>query len=68
MFSFLKKIFHKRSLKDKGIIYVRNHFGEEFVDEFIEKYDKINMGTPIGNMYETMMFVNLIEEIKKAEV
>ena len=47
MFSFLKKIFCKRNLKEKGIDYVKKHFGEEYIDEFVEKYDKINMGIPI---------------------
>ena len=66
MFLFLKNIFHKRSLKEKGIDYVKEHFGEKYVDEFVEKYDKINMGIPIGGIAETIVFLNLIEDIKKA--
>ena len=39
--------------------------GEEYVEEFLAKYDDINRGIPIGGIAETIAFLNIIEHIKK---
>ena len=39
--------------------------GEEYVEEFLAKYDVINRGIPIGGIVDTIAFLNLIERIKK---
>lgn len=38
---------------------------EKYGDEFIELYDKLGAGEPIGNMVETVIFLELIEEVRK---
>ena len=37
----------------------------EYGDEFIDKYDKLNKGIPIGNLEETIEFVEKIDAVKK---
>lgn len=64
---FLNKIRRKLGLYDlrtEGIKWVRKNIGEKYVDEFIEKYDKVNQGIPIGGNEETVIFLHLIEKIK----
>ena len=39
--------------------------GEEYVEEFLAKYDAINRGIPIGGIVDTIAFLNLIERIKQ---
>ena len=39
--------------------------GEEYVEEFLAKYDDINRGIPIGRIAETITFLNIIEHIKE---
>ena len=64
---FKNKFLHKRvNLKEKGVIFVRENFGEEYVNEFCDKYDKINRGIPIGGFEETSVFLDLIGRIKVA--
>ena len=65
MLSLFKKLFTKDNLREKGIRYVRKNFGEQFVDEFKQKYDDINSGIPIGGLQETIVFIDLVETIKK---
>ena len=40
-------------------------FGEEYGKEFGEMYDSLNRGTPIGDFLETVVFLNMIEKVKK---
>lgn len=47
----------KESLRD----YCLNKYGEEF----IEKYDALNEGIPIGNLYETISFLDDVSIAKK---
>ena len=63
MFKFFKK---KKDLRIKGIQYIKDNFGDKYIEEFCDKYDKINNGIPIGNLKETIMFLSLIDEIKKS--
>lgn len=47
--------------------WVERNIGSEYVDEALEKYDKINSGVPIGGLAETVVFVHMVETVK-AEV
>lgn len=49
------KLF-KRKKKENLRDYCLNKYGEEF----IEKYDALNRGNPIGNFYETILFLNKV--------
>lgn len=44
--------------------WVEKNIGSEFVEEAIDKYDKINRGIPIGGLQETLVFLTMIEKIK----
>lgn len=45
--------------------WVEKNIGAEFVEEALEKYDKINSGVPIGGVQETVVFLDMIEKIKE---
>lgn len=51
-------------LRKEGAKWVSENIGKEYVDEFLEKYDDINRGIPIGGMVETAVFLDMIEQIK----
>lgn len=55
----------EESLLDKGVFWVYKNLGPEYVEEFCDKYKKMQMGLPIGNFFETAFFVELIETIKR---
>lgn len=38
---------------------------EKYGDDFVEMYDMLNSGVPIGNLGETMMFLAMVEEARK---
>lgn len=66
--SLLHKVRIKLGLYDlekECTKWVAKNFGEEYVDEFKEKYEKLNQGIPIGGLAETTIFVELIEQIKR---
>ena len=65
VFSKIRKKFGWYDLRKEGAKWVEKNIGPEYVDEFLEKYDKVNRGGPIGELYETLVFVNMIEQIKK---
>ena len=52
-------------LRKEGTKWVAKNMGEEYVEEFLAKYDDISRGVPIGGIAETIVFLNLIERIKK---
>lgn len=67
----MKKLIHKirikfglYNLRKEGIKWVAKNIGEEYVEEFLEKYDNLNRGIPIGGFAETIVFLDLIERIK----
>ena len=51
-------------LRKEGIKWVSKNIGEEYIEEFLEKYDNINRGIPIGGLIETAVFLDMIEQIK----
>ena len=65
--SLLHRLRIKLGLYDleiEGAKWVAKNFGEEYVDEFKEKYEKLNRGIPIGGFTETAVFLDMIERIK----
>ena len=53
------------NLRKEGVKWVAKNIGEDYVEEFLAKYDDINRGIPIGGLAETMVFLDMIEEIRK---
>lgn len=64
MFKKIRKKFGLYDLRKEVAKYVEKNFGTEFVDEALDKYDKINSGIPIGGFVETAVFLDMIEHIK----
>ena len=52
-------------LRKEGAKWVAKNIGEDYVEEFLAKYDDINRGIPIGGMAETIVFLDMIERIRK---
>ena len=68
MLKFLRRIREKRGLYDlrKEVEkWVEKNIGPEYVQEALDKYDKINRGIPIGGYAETVVYLDMIERIKK---
>lgn len=62
-----KKFRKKRELYDlrkEVAAWVEKNLGTEYVNEALDKYDKLNSGVPIGGFLETAAFVDMIEEVK----
>lgn len=53
------------NLRKKIAIWVELNIGKEWVEDALNKYDSLNNGVPIGNMIETVSFLNIIEQAKK---
>ena len=51
-------------LRKEVAVWVEKNLGAEYVDEALDKYDKINSGVPIGGFQETAVFIHMIERIK----
>ena len=51
-------------LRKEGAKWVAKNIGEDYVNEFLAKYDDINRGIPIGGVAETVVFLDMIERIK----
>lgn len=57
----MKIFFTKRkSLRDKCI--------EAYGEEFGEIYDSLCMGIPVGNFTETVIILQMIEEVKNGKI
>ena len=63
--SKIRKRFGLYDLRSEGAKWVKENIGEEYVSDFLEKYDNICRGIPIGGFYETMVFLDIIEAIKE---
>ena len=64
MFKRFRKKHGLYDLRKEVAIWVEKNIGAEYVDEALEKYDKINSGVPIGGFQETVVFLDMIEKIK----
>ena len=54
-------------LRAAGTAWVANNIGDEFIDEFCEKYDALSSGIPIGGLIETIVFLDMLEKIRRAD-
>lgn len=66
------KLFKRHKIKHYDLRselakWVEKNLGAKWVEEALEKYDKINSGIPIGSFDETAVFIDMIETVK-AEV
>jgi len=62
--SKIRKKFGLYDLRKEGAKWVAKNLGDEYVQEFLDKYDALNSGGVIGGFYETAMFISLVETIK----
>lgn len=62
--SKIRKKFGLYDLQKEGAKWVAKNLGEEYVQEFLDKYDTLCRGGVIGGFYETAMFISMIETIK----
>ena len=51
-------------LRKEVAAWVEKNIGAQYVEEALDKYDKINSGIPIGGFQETVVFLDMIERIK----
>lgn len=65
LFKLFKRKHH--NLRSDLSKWVEKNIGAKYVQEALEKYDKLNSGVPIGGFAETAVFVHMIETVK-AEV
>lgn len=63
---WLKKLFKRLSSKSSSRTTLRDKVVEMYGEEAGEVYDKINMGIPIGGFLETAIFLQMVEEARKA--
>ena len=52
------------NLRSELAKWVERNIGIEYVNEALDKYDKINSGVPIGSFAETAAFIDMIETVK----
>lgn len=65
MFKRFRKKHGLCDLRKEVAVWVEKNIGAEYVEEALEKYDKINSGVPIGGFVETAVFIDMIERIKE---
>lgn len=65
LFKRFRKKHELYDLRKEVAIWVEKNIGAEYVKEALDKYDKINSGIPIGDVLETMVFLDMIERIKE---
>lgn len=65
MFKRFRKKHGLYDLRKEVAVWVEKNIGSEYVEEALEKYDKINSGVPIGGFVETAVFIDMIERIKE---
>ena len=62
----LKRFFKRLSSKLSSRDTLRDKLVEMYGEEAGEAYDKINAGVPMGGFVETVIFLRMIEDAKKA--
>ena len=45
--------------------WVEKELGEQYVEEAMDKYDKINRGIPIGGLMETVLFLDMVSKVQE---
>ena len=61
-----KKFFKKLLAKLSSQPTLRDKLVEMYGEEAGEAYDKTNMGMPMGGLVETIIFLCMVEDAKKA--
>lgn len=64
LFGWFRKKHDLYDLRKELAAWVRENIGPEWVDEALDKYDKLNRGIPIGGLQETMVFIDMLEKVK----
>lgn len=64
LFKRFRKKHGMYDLRKEVAVWVEKNIGAEYVDEALDKYDKLNNGVPIGGFQETAVFLRMIEQIK----
>jgi hypothetical protein len=64
MFKRFRKKHGLYDLRKEVAAWVEKNIGAEYVEEALDKYDKLNSGVPIGGFQETAVFLQMIERIK----
>lgn len=62
----LKKLFKKLLAKLSSRDTLRDKLVEMYGEEAGDAYDKINAGMPMGGLVETIIFLRMVEDAKKA--
>jgi len=65
LFKRFRKKHELYDLRKEVAAWVEKNIGADFVEEALDKYDKINRGVPIGGFQETAVFLHMIEQIKE---
>lgn len=52
-------------LREEAAKWVKKNLGEEYMEEFLNDYDSLNRGISIGSFEETIIFLNMMEHIKR---
>ena len=68
MMKLIRKLKIKLGLYDlrKDLArWVEKELGEQYVEEAMDKYDKINSGIPIGNFVETAVFLDMVSKVEE---
>lgn len=60
MFSKLKKLFHRVKRPD-----LRTKCVELYGKKFGKIYDAINQGIPVGGFIETVVYLEMVEEVRR---
>ena len=64
MLKRFRKKYGLYDLRKEVAAWVEKNLGADFVEEALDKYNKINSGVPIGGFQETVVFLDMIERIK----
>lgn len=64
IFKRFRKKHELYDLRKKVAAWVEKNIGAEYVEEALDKYDKLNSGAPIGGFQETAVFLHMIEQVK----
>lgn len=64
MFKRFRKKHKPYNLRKEVAAWVEKNIGVEYVNEALDKYDKLNSGVPIGGFQETAVFLHMIELVK----
>lgn len=64
LFKRFRKKHELYDLRKEVATWVKKNIGAEYVDEALDKYDKLNSGVPIGGFQETAVFLHMIKQIK----